>query len=53
LKADLRRWNEELYGNVGRKKKIILEELRVRQIVEKERALGYEERVKKAKVLVK
>ena len=40
LKANLRRWNEELFGDVGRKKKILLEELCVFDIVEEERALG-------------
>jgi hypothetical protein len=27
LKADLRAWNEEEFGNVGRKKQVLLEEL--------------------------
>jgi hypothetical protein len=51
LKVDLRRWNEEVFGNVGRKKKILLEELRVLEIFEEEGALGDKERLKKAKVL--
>lgn len=29
LKIDLKRWNEEVSGNVERNKKILLEELRV------------------------
>jgi hypothetical protein len=27
LKVDIRRWNEEVVGKVGRKKRILLEEL--------------------------
>jgi hypothetical protein len=45
LKVDLKRWNEEVFGNVERKKKILLEELRVFGIIEEESALGVEERV--------
>jgi hypothetical protein len=51
LKVDLRRWNEEVFGNVGRKKKILLEELCAFDIIEEERALGDKERMKKAEVL--
>jgi septum formation inhibitor MinC len=50
LKADLRRWNEEVFENVERKKKFLLEELHVLDIVEEERALGVE-RMKKVEVL--
>jgi hypothetical protein len=50
LKADLRIWNEEVIGNVGRKKKILWEESQVLEISEEERALGDEERLKKPKV---
>jgi hypothetical protein len=49
LKVDLRQWNEEVFGDVGRKKKIFWEE--VFDIIEEERALGDEERMKKAEVL--
>jgi hypothetical protein len=48
LKIDLKRWNEEVFGNVKRKKKILLEELHVFDITEEERAVGVEERMKKA-----
>jgi hypothetical protein len=49
LKVDLRRWNEEVFGDVERKKKILgEEELSIFDIVEEERALGDEERKKKA-----
>jgi hypothetical protein len=51
LKANLRRWNEEVFGNVGRKKKILLEELCAFDIVEEVRAFDDEEKMKKAEVL--
>jgi hypothetical protein len=51
LKGDLKRWNEAVFGNVKGKKKILLEEIRVFDIIEKERALGVEERMKKAEVV--
>jgi len=44
LKSDLRRWNEEIFGNVGRKKKLFLEELHVFDVLEEGRALGVEEK---------
>jgi hypothetical protein len=47
LKVDLKRWNEEVFDDVERKKKISLEELHVFDIIEEERALGVEERMKK------
>ena len=40
-----------MFVNVGRKKKILLEELRVLAIFEEERSLGEKERLKKAKML--
>jgi hypothetical protein len=40
-----------VFGNVERKKKILLEELHVFDIVEEERTLGVKERIKKAEVL--
>jgi hypothetical protein len=48
LKVDLRRWNEEVFGDVGRKKKILweeAEELCALDIIE-ERAFDNEERMK-------
>lgn len=51
LKADLRKWNEEVFDNVERKRKILLEELHVFDIIEEERAFGIEVRLKKAKVV--
>jgi hypothetical protein len=52
LKLDLKKLNEELFGNVDRKKRILLEELRVFDVIEKERALGVEEKIKKAEVVI-
>jgi len=46
-----RKWNEEMFGNVRRKRKILLEEVWAFDIIEEERALGHEERMKKAEVL--
>ena len=37
-----------MFGNIKRKKKIVLEELHVFDITEEKRALGVEERMKKA-----
>jgi hypothetical protein len=37
LKADLKRWNEDIFGNVDRKKKILLQELHVFYVIEEER----------------
>jgi hypothetical protein len=34
LKVDLKRWNEEVFVNVERKKNVLLEELRVLGIIE-------------------
>jgi hypothetical protein len=47
LKIDLKRWNDEVFGSVERKK-ILLEELRVFDVLEEERTLGIEEKMKKA-----
>lgn len=44
LKTDLKKCNEEVFVNVERKKKILLEELCVFDFIEEERALGVEER---------
>jgi hypothetical protein len=45
LNADFYRWNEEVFGNVERKKKILLEELHVFDSIEKVGVLGVEERM--------
>jgi hypothetical protein len=51
LKADLKRWSDEIFGNVERKKKILLQELHVLDVIEEERALGVEEKMKKAEIV--
>ena len=50
LKVDLRKWNE-VFGDIGIKKKIILEEVCAFDTIEEVRALGDEERMKKEKVV--
>lgn len=42
-----------MFGNVERKKKILLEELCVFAILEEERALDIEEKMKKARIVNK
>lgn len=37
LKADLKRWNEDIFGNFERKKKTLLKELHVFYVIEEER----------------
>jgi hypothetical protein len=51
LKIYLKRWNKEVFGNVERKRKILLEELRVLDAFEEESALGVEEKMKKVEVV--
>jgi hypothetical protein len=50
LKIDLKKWNEEVFGNVERKKRNLLEDLRVFDEIEEGRALGVE-KIKKAEVV--
>jgi hypothetical protein len=52
LKLDLKKLKEEVFGNVDRKKRILLEELCVFDVLEEERALGVEEKIKKAEVVI-
>jgi hypothetical protein len=51
LKLKLKKWNEEVFGNVERNKRIIVEDLRAFDVLEEGRALGGEELLKKAKVI--
>jgi hypothetical protein len=51
FKTDLKRWNKKVFGNVERKKKILLEELHVRDVLEERRDLGVEAKMKKAEVV--
>lgn len=39
LKTDLKRWNEEAFGNVERNKKSLLEQLRVFDVIEERKGL--------------
>jgi hypothetical protein len=50
LKLDLKKWNE-VFCNVERKKRNLLEELWVFDVIEEGRALGAEEKTKKVEVL--
>jgi hypothetical protein len=40
LKADLRAWNEKVFGNIGTKKQLCLDDLRVLGGLEEERFTG-------------
>jgi hypothetical protein len=46
LKVDLKRWNETMFGNVERKKKVPFEDLCVLGTIKEGRALGVEESMK-------
>jgi hypothetical protein len=48
LKLDLKRWNEEVFGNIGRNKRIHLEDLWVFEMHEESMALD-EELMRKAR----
>ena len=50
LKSNLRKRNEDLFGNIERQKNILLEELQGLDIIEEERASCDKEEVRKAKV---
>jgi hypothetical protein len=47
LKGDLRRWNNEIFGHVGKRKKALLEEMRELDSLQEERGLDEEEKRKK------
>jgi hypothetical protein len=47
LKVDLRVWNEEVFGNVDKKKKLFLDDLRILEGLEEERDLSEEEKMRK------
>jgi hypothetical protein len=50
LKLDLKRWNEEVFGNIGRNKRIHLEDLWVFDMHEESMALD-EELMRKVEVV--
>jgi hypothetical protein len=47
LNADLKKWNEEVFGNVGKQKKEMAEGLCELELTAEERALTEDERLKK------
>jgi len=53
LKADLKVWNKEVFGNLARpkKKKLLLDELWDLDLLKEERALGEMEKVRKVKAI--
>jgi hypothetical protein len=53
LKADLKSWNEQVFGNVEFHKKALLEKLCALDKIEVERALVVEEKVRKSLVITK
>jgi hypothetical protein len=52
LKTDLKTWIEETFGNLERKKKTLLVESHVSDVHEDERALGDEEKMRKAEIVI-
>jgi hypothetical protein len=51
LKADLKKWNEQVFGNVEFRKKALLEELNALDCLEEERGLVSEEKLRKSVVI--
>jgi hypothetical protein len=51
LKLDLKKWNEEVFGNVERNKRKLIVDLQGFDIVEESRDLGEEELLKKAEIV--
>jgi hypothetical protein len=47
LNVDLKKWNEEVFGDVGKKKNELLEVIRELDLIEECRCLEEEERVRK------
>jgi hypothetical protein len=52
LKADLKKWNEQVFGNVEFRKKALLEELNSLDRLEEERGLDPEEKLRKPMVIM-
>jgi hypothetical protein len=46
LKADLKIWNEEVFGDIGKKKKELLKGIRDLDLIAEDRGLVYEERMR-------
>jgi hypothetical protein len=51
LKLDFKKWNEEVYGNVERNKRKLIEDLQAFDVIEESRALWEEELLRKAEVV--
>jgi len=51
LKLDLKKWNEEVFGNVERNERKLIVDLQGFDIVEESRDLGEEELLKKAEIV--
>jgi hypothetical protein len=47
LKTDLKKWNEEVFGDIGKKKKELLKGIRELDLVEECRCLEEDEKVRK------
>jgi hypothetical protein len=47
LKVDLKKWNEDIFGNVGKRKKDLMDGIRELDVIAEGRTLIEEERVKK------
>jgi hypothetical protein len=47
LKSDLKKWNEEVFGDIGKKKKELLEGIRELELIEECRCLEEDEKVRK------
>jgi len=50
LKTDLKKWNEEVFGDIGKKKKELLKGIRELDLVEECRCLEEDEKVRKINV---
>jgi hypothetical protein len=51
LKADLKKWNEQVFGNVEYRRKVLLEELNALDNLEEGRGLDAEEKIRKSTVV--
>jgi hypothetical protein len=51
LKIDLKKWNEEVFGNVVKRKKVLMDELRDLDVIVEERSFFDVERLGKAEII--
>jgi len=47
LKSDLKKWNEEVFGDIGKKKKELLDGIRELELIEECRCLEEDKKVRK------